>query len=74
MFGRGVLVTTTDALAAAFGGDDLAGLVAVGTVIIGDPEVVRRLVTSVHPGQWPTRWHITIRWDRADNSPAGAAV
>ena len=20
--------------------------------------------------EWRTRWHITIRWDRADNSPA----
>ncbi|SCL35945.1 hypothetical protein GA0070624_5408 [Micromonospora rhizosphaerae] len=24
--------------------------------------------------EWRTRWHITIRWDRADNSPAGVTV
>lgn len=24
--------------------------------------------------EWRTRWHITIRWDRADNSPAGKTV
>lgn len=42
-----VLVTTTDALVTAFDGDDLAGLVAAGAVIIGDPEVVRRLVAGV---------------------------
>ncbi|MFF0467609.1 hypothetical protein ACFYPX_09320 [Micromonospora zamorensis] len=24
--------------------------------------------------EWRNRWHITIRWDRADNSPAGVAV
>ncbi|PWU50136.1 transcriptional regulator [Micromonospora globispora] len=41
-----VLVTTTDALLGAFGGDDLAGLVAAGAVI-GDPEVVRLLVANV---------------------------
>jgi DNA-binding HxlR family transcriptional regulator len=41
-----VLVTTTDALLAAFNGDDLAGLVAAGAVIIGDPEVVRRLIAA----------------------------
>jgi len=41
-----VLVTTTDALLAAFGGDDLAGLVATGA-IIGDPEIVRLLVANV---------------------------
>jgi DNA-binding HxlR family transcriptional regulator len=39
------LVTTTDALIAAFGREDLAGLVAAGAVIEGDPEVVRRLIT-----------------------------
>jgi hypothetical protein len=42
-----VLVTTTDALLAAVGSDDLAGLTAAGAVIIGDPEVVRHLVASV---------------------------
>ncbi|MGR6318963.1 helix-turn-helix domain-containing protein [Micromonospora soli] len=42
-----VLITTTDALLAAFGSDDLAGLVADGGVIIGDPEVVRHLVAGV---------------------------
>jgi DNA-binding HxlR family transcriptional regulator len=41
------LVTTTDALIAAFGRDDLAGLVAAGAVIVGDHEVVRHLVASV---------------------------
>ncbi|WP_446220021.1 hypothetical protein [Micromonospora sp. IBHARD004] len=35
-----VLVTTTEALVA------LSGLVAAGAVIIGEPEVVRRLVAS----------------------------
>ncbi|WP_262285950.1 hypothetical protein [Micromonospora sp. MA102] len=24
--------------------------------------------------EWRTRWHITIRWDRADNSPTGVTV
>ncbi|MEV4819292.1 hypothetical protein [Micromonospora tulbaghiae] len=24
--------------------------------------------------EWRTNWHITIRWDRADNSPAGLIV
>ncbi|MCW3815741.1 hypothetical protein ONA91_14905 [Micromonospora sp. DR5-3] len=24
--------------------------------------------------EWRTRWHITIRWDRADNSPASVTV
>ncbi|WP_319461263.1 hypothetical protein [Micromonospora sp. RTP1Z1] len=24
--------------------------------------------------EWGTRWHITIRWDRADNSPAGVTI
>ncbi|MFR9780379.1 hypothetical protein ACL02O_30570 [Micromonospora sp. MS34] len=24
--------------------------------------------------EWRTRWHITVRWDRADNSPAGVTV
>ncbi|NES14601.1 MULTISPECIES: hypothetical protein [Micromonospora] len=24
--------------------------------------------------EWRTRWQITIRWDRADNSPAGVTV
>ncbi|MFG2045637.1 winged helix-turn-helix transcriptional regulator [Dactylosporangium sp. NPDC048998] len=43
-----VLITTTDALLAAFGDDDLAGLVAAGAVIIGDPEAVRRLLVAVH--------------------------
>ncbi|MEJ3747823.1 helix-turn-helix domain-containing protein [Actinomycetes bacterium KLBMP 9797] len=42
-----VLVTTTDALLAAFGDDDLAALVAAGSVMIGDPEAVRRLVAGV---------------------------
>ncbi|MEU4606584.1 helix-turn-helix domain-containing protein [Kribbella sp. NPDC023972] len=41
------LVTTTDALLAAFGGDDLTGLVAGDAVIAGDSEVVRRLVANV---------------------------
>ncbi len=42
-----VLATTTDALLTAFGGEDLAGLVAAGAAIDGDPEVVRRLVAGV---------------------------
>ncbi len=42
-----VLVTTTDALVAAFGGDNLARVVAAGAAIDGDPEVVRRLVAGV---------------------------
>lgn len=42
-----ILVTTTDAFLAAFGNDDLAGLVADGAVIIGDPEVVRHLIAGV---------------------------
>ncbi|MEU5906617.1 helix-turn-helix domain-containing protein [Micromonospora sp. NPDC047467] len=41
------LATTTDALLAAFGSDDLAGLAAAGAVISGDPEVVRRLVAGM---------------------------
>ena len=41
-----VLVTTTDALVAAVGGNDLAGLIASGAVITGDSEVVRRLVAG----------------------------
>ncbi|MFI6332426.1 winged helix-turn-helix transcriptional regulator [Micromonospora chersina] len=46
-----VLITTTDALLAAFGSEELAGLVAAGAAIIGDPEVVRRLVAGVRvPG------------------------
>ncbi|MBC9003847.1 hypothetical protein [Micromonospora aurantiaca (nom. illeg.)] len=24
--------------------------------------------------EWRSRWHITIRWDRAENSPAGVTV
>ncbi|MFU8849410.1 hypothetical protein ACNAW0_00220 [Micromonospora sp. SL1-18] len=24
--------------------------------------------------EWRTRWYITIRWDRADNSPAGVTL
>ncbi|MFC4147994.1 hypothetical protein ACFO0M_17185 [Micromonospora mangrovi] len=24
--------------------------------------------------EWRTRWHATIRWDRADNSPANVTV
>ncbi|WP_143193844.1 hypothetical protein [Micromonospora sp. CB01531] len=24
--------------------------------------------------EWRTRWHITIRWDRAENSPSGVSV
>ncbi|GAA2755421.1 winged helix-turn-helix transcriptional regulator [Actinopolymorpha rutila] len=56
------LSTTTDALVAAFGSDDLAGLAAAGAVIVGDLEVVRRLVTGTRPGYdesraaptWPT--------------------
>ncbi|MDO3700268.1 hypothetical protein Q3W71_01050 [Micromonospora sp. C28SCA-DRY-2] len=42
-----VLATTTDALLAAFGDDDLAGLVAAGAAITGAPEVVRQLVANV---------------------------
>jgi DNA-binding HxlR family transcriptional regulator len=42
-----VLVTTTDALLAAFGDDDLAGLTAAGAVVGGDPDAVRRLVAGV---------------------------
>ncbi|MGW9196733.1 winged helix-turn-helix transcriptional regulator [Micromonospora chersina] len=46
-----VLVTTTDALLAAFGSDDLTGLAAAGAVVTGDPEVVRRLVAGTRaPG------------------------
>jgi DNA-binding HxlR family transcriptional regulator len=51
-----VLVTTTDALLAAFGSDDLAGLEAASAVIIGDPKVVRRLVAGVRiPGSTDQR-------------------
>lgn len=42
-----VLVTTTDALLAAFGSDDVAGLIAAGGVITGDHEAVRHLVSGV---------------------------
>ncbi len=45
-----VLITTTDALLAAFGIDDLADLSAGGAVIRGDTEVVRRLVAGTRPG------------------------
>jgi hypothetical protein len=38
-----VLITTTDALLAAFGADDLPA----DADIVGDPEVVRRLVANV---------------------------
>ncbi|MGY4907671.1 winged helix-turn-helix transcriptional regulator [Streptomyces sp. 900116325] len=41
------LVTTTEALLAAFGSDDLAGLVAAGAVIVGEPKAVRHLVANV---------------------------
>jgi len=41
-----VLVTTTDALLATFGSDDLVELVAAGAVIDGDPEAVRRLIAG----------------------------
>jgi DNA-binding HxlR family transcriptional regulator len=43
-----VLTTTTDALLAAFGYDDLRGLLAAGSAITGDPEAVRRLLVAVH--------------------------
>ncbi|MEV5965936.1 helix-turn-helix domain-containing protein [Kribbella sp. NPDC051952] len=43
-----VLVTTTEALLAAFGDDDVPGLVAADAVITGDADVVRRLLSSVH--------------------------
>jgi len=42
-----VLVTTSVALDAAFGDDDLAALLAAGATIDGDPHVVRRLVAGV---------------------------
>ena len=42
-----VLTTTTDALLAAFGNDDLRGLSAAGSTITGDPEAVRSLVMAV---------------------------
>jgi DNA-binding HxlR family transcriptional regulator len=45
-----VLMTTTDALLAAFGTDDLVGLEAAGAGITGDAEVVRRLVEGTVPG------------------------
>ncbi len=46
-----VLVTTTDALLAAFDGDNGTELVAAGAAINGDPEVVHRLVAGVRvPG------------------------
>lgn len=40
------LVTTTDALMAALGSDDVAGLLTAGGLIDGDPEAVRRLVAG----------------------------
>ncbi|WP_432992777.1 winged helix-turn-helix transcriptional regulator [Dactylosporangium sp. CA-233914] len=43
-----VLVTTTDALLAAFGEDDLTGLTAAGAVITGDPQALRDLLAAVH--------------------------
>ncbi|MGV9806648.1 winged helix-turn-helix transcriptional regulator [Micromonospora chersina] len=55
-----VLVTTTDALLAAFGSDDLTGLVAAGAVVTGDPEVVRRLVAGTRaPGPGEIRPTVT---------------
>ncbi|MEU4191613.1 helix-turn-helix domain-containing protein [Kribbella sp. NPDC026611] len=42
-----VLTTTTDALLAALGAADLAGLRSAGAMIVGDPEVVRRLLANV---------------------------
>ena len=50
-----VLITTTEALLAAFGTNDLAGLEAAGAVISGDAEVARRLVAGTSPG--PTGQH-----------------
>jgi DNA-binding HxlR family transcriptional regulator len=44
------LITTTDALLAAFGADDVAGLEGAGAVISGDAEVVRSLVAGTVPG------------------------
>ncbi|MEV4622379.1 helix-turn-helix domain-containing protein [Asanoa sp. NPDC049573] len=57
-----VVVTTTDALLAAFGSDDLAGLVAASAVIIGDHEVVRHLVAGVR---------VLASTDRYSNSTSG---
>ncbi|MFI5693784.1 winged helix-turn-helix transcriptional regulator [Kribbella sp. NPDC051586] len=42
-----VLVTTTEALLAAFGTEDPAALAAAGTVITGAPEPVRHLIANV---------------------------
>jgi DNA-binding HxlR family transcriptional regulator len=57
-----VLTTTTAILVAAFGDDDLHGLVAAGSTITGDPGAVRRLLTAVnvpapvpHPNATPRR-------------------
>jgi DNA-binding HxlR family transcriptional regulator len=69
-----VLTTTTDALLAAFGDDDLAGLVAAGAVIIGDPEAVRRLLVAVHiPASTDQHSNGTTRRQRADRRPPEAA-
>ncbi|MET9019618.1 helix-turn-helix domain-containing protein [Actinopolymorpha sp. NPDC004070] len=67
------LITATDALIAAFARDDLAGLIATGAVITGDPEVVRRLVTSTripssidhHPNGRPSQVRRTDSRQRA---------
>lgn len=44
------LITTTQALIAAFGIDDVAEFVKAGAVIRGDTKVVRRLVAGTRPG------------------------
>jgi hypothetical protein len=63
-----VLVTTTHALIAAFGGDDLSGLAAATAVIIGDPEVVRRLVAGVRvPAPQITTHDTSGQPERADS-------
>ncbi|MEV4517151.1 helix-turn-helix domain-containing protein [Dactylosporangium sp. NPDC049525] len=59
-----VLVTTTEALLAAFGNDDLADLVAAGADIIGDSEAVRRLLAAVH---------VPAPEDRPPNGASGQA-
>lgn len=43
-----VLTTTTGALLAAFGDDDLRRLMATGATIIGDPEAACRLLMAIH--------------------------
>jgi hypothetical protein len=46
-----LLVTTTEALVASFGDDDLTGLLGAGASISGDPAVVRRLLEGTRfPG------------------------